>query len=87
MNYSYKDLSGVLIFSVMIACFMGCGSNKSNNRTFEGLAKEEKQIIPGENGSTPMEISSMHMEGEFSITKPNTTGSVNIKEKTLMLRG
>lgn len=48
MNNRFKSLSSVLIFFVMITCFTGYGSNKSNHRTSEGSVKEEKQIVPGE---------------------------------------
>lgn len=48
MNNRFKSLSSVLIFFVMITCFTGCDSNKSNHRTSEGSVKEEKQIVPGE---------------------------------------
>lgn len=48
MNYSYKDLYTLFIFSVIIACIMGCGSDKRNKVTSEKSTNEEKLIVPGE---------------------------------------
>ena len=69
MNNRFKSLSSVLIFFVMITCFTGCGSNKSNHRTSEGSVKEEKQIVPGEKWfDTDGEIINAHGSVRLLVT-------------------
>lgn len=43
MNYKLYNLSVMVFFTVIIACFMGCGPNKDNNKTVEGA--DVKEVI------------------------------------------
>ena len=79
MNYSYKDLYTLFIFSVIIACIMGCGSDKRNKVTSEKSTNEEKLIVPGEKWfDTDGEIINAHGVA-YSINEGPTTGLVNNK--------